>query len=48
METSDYGDYDAGDFEIDDVEHSHILKEGNSNVIMSYRELNEEDRTNIK
>ena len=44
METSDYGDYDAGDFEIEDVSHSHILKEGNSNVIMSYRELNEEDR----
>ena len=30
METSDYGDYDAGEFEIDDVSHSHILKENKS------------------
>jgi len=30
METSDYGEYDAGDFEIDDVSHSHILKENKS------------------
>ena len=27
METTDYGDYDADDFEIDDIQHEKILKE---------------------